>query len=137
MTDKHAKKDTCSKCGCEYFVWWIQDQGQYSSKTPWAFYDWQRHPRAACLRCNEPVPRRPVSYDLKQIAAELKATAQKSAYHGNALRVALDIPGVTQEDRILLRSYMRAHDGFDYLQVQLAALADRIAQTKEGAVEQK
>ena len=42
----------CHKCGCRYFVWWIEDQGVYSSKTAMEFYDRDRHLRAVCLECN-------------------------------------------------------------------------------------
>lgn len=43
-----------------------------------------------------------MTYDKKQIAAELTETALGNAYHGNALRVAKDLPGVTAEDRSVL-----------------------------------
>ena len=47
----------CCVCGCEYFVWWIREQGRFSSETPWEFYDRQRHPQAQCLDCARDVPR--------------------------------------------------------------------------------
>jgi len=43
-----------------------------------------------------------MKYDSQQIARELEATAQGRAYFGNALRVAKDIPGVTDADRAVL-----------------------------------
>lgn len=51
----------CCVCGCEYFVWWIPDQGCYATETPWECYDWQRHPRAVCRDCSRDVPRKPSS----------------------------------------------------------------------------
>ena len=47
----------CCVCGCEFFVWWIREQGRYSSETPWEYYDRERHPRAVCLDCSRDVPR--------------------------------------------------------------------------------
>jgi hypothetical protein len=43
-------------CGCEYFVWWKSNQGQYSGETYWAKYDREKHPRAVCHDCNRDVP---------------------------------------------------------------------------------
>lgn len=38
-------------CGCKYFVWFVREQGRYSSDTPWECYDWERHPCAVCSKC--------------------------------------------------------------------------------------
>lgn len=43
-----------------------------------------------------------MTYDAIQIAKELEETAQGNGYHGNALRVAKDIPDVTDEERAVL-----------------------------------
>jgi len=65
-------------------------------------------------------------YGLKQIAAELLATAQGDAYHGNALRVAKDIPGTTDEVRLLLDACMTR--GIDFnMRMRLHDLAIRIS----------
>jgi hypothetical protein len=53
-----AKQPGCA-CGCWYFVWWIREQGRYSSETPWECYDQKRHLRAVCLDCSRDVPRTP------------------------------------------------------------------------------
>ncbi len=41
-------------------------------------------------------------YNEKRIGWELERTAMGDGYYGNALRVAKDIPGVTDEERSLL-----------------------------------
>jgi hypothetical protein len=43
------------KCGCDQFVYWMEDQGLFSRGVDWGFYDPRRHPQAACLRCNRSV----------------------------------------------------------------------------------
>lgn len=65
-------------------------------------------------------------YGLKQIAAELLATAMGEAYHGNALRVAKDIHGVTAEDRSLLDACMTRAIDFN-MRMRLQDLAIRIS----------
>lgn len=41
-------------------------------------------------------------YGLRQIADELGQTASGAAYHGNALYVAVDVPGLSPDDRQVL-----------------------------------
>jgi hypothetical protein len=65
-------------------------------------------------------------YRRKQNAAELRATALGEAYHGNALRVAKDIPGVTDKDRSLLDACMTRGIDFD-MRMRLQDLAIRIS----------
>jgi hypothetical protein len=48
-----------------------------------------------------------MKYDKHQIAKELRATASNEAYYGNALYVAMDIPAVTKEDRMVIKRYLR------------------------------
>lgn len=48
----------------------------------------------------------PSVYNLKRIGWELERTAMGDGYYGNALYVALDIPGVTEKDRQLLHRYL-------------------------------
>lgn len=58
-------------------------------------------------------------YDKYQIARELDATAQGHAYFGNALRVAKDIPGLTDDDRAVLDRYATGQQiGTDHIRLQ-------------------
>lgn len=62
-------------------------------------------------------------YSLPQIAWELHYTASGDGFHGNALRVAKDIPGVTDEDRALLDRYATGMNrGTDHVELQCLAL---------------
>lgn len=45
------------------------------------------------------------TYNCRQIARELLETAAGTAWHGNALRVACDIPCITPEQRSILQAY--------------------------------
>ncbi len=45
------------------------------------------------------------TYNARRIGWELERTAMGDAYFGNALRVAMEIPGVTDEDRAVLQRY--------------------------------
>lgn len=45
-------------------------------------------------------------YSLRKIAAELLSTAQGEAYHGNSLRVAKDIPGISSIERSTLDAWL-------------------------------
>ncbi|MCM3583827.1 hypothetical protein M3795_25480 [Ralstonia pickettii] len=64
-----------------------------------------------------------MTYDAKQIARELTATALGNAYHGNALRVAKDIPGVTSEDRAVLERFATGRNGgMDHVALQDIAI---------------
>lgn len=61
-------------------------------------------------------------YSLKQIAKELTATALGDAYYGNALRVAKDLPGLTDADRALLDRYATGtQSGTDHVCLQVLA----------------
>jgi hypothetical protein len=65
-------------------------------------------------------------YNTPQIAWELQETASGNAYHGNALRVAKDVPGVTDDDRALLDRYATgANRGTDHVALQDLALRIR------------
>lgn len=65
------------------------------------------------------------SYSLHRIAWELAQTASGNAYHGNALRVAKDLPGLCDTDRALLDRYATGNQaGTDH--VALCDLAIRI-----------
>lgn len=46
-----------------------------------------------------------MKYDTQRIAYELTETALGNSYYGNALRVAKDLPELTQEDRSVLDRY--------------------------------
>lgn len=46
-------------------------------------------------------------YTLKQIATELLETALRTTYHGNALYVALWVPGLNHDDRAVLDRWLR------------------------------
>lgn len=72
-------------------------------------------------------------YNGHRIAWELERTAKGDGFYGNALRVAKDIPGLTDEDRALLDRYATGgHAGTDHVKLQDLAL--RVAAlTKEGA----
>ena len=43
------------KCGCDEFVWYIESQGRYSSRTDRKYYDPRRHPGAVCRACNRDI----------------------------------------------------------------------------------
>jgi hypothetical protein len=45
------------------------------------------------------------AYNARRIGWELERTAMGDSYYGNALRVAMDIPCVTDEDRAVLQRY--------------------------------
>lgn len=47
-----------------------------------------------------------MAYTLRQICDELQATAEGKAYYGNALYVARDIPGVTDDERNMLSRWL-------------------------------
>lgn len=67
------------------------------------------------------------TYSLEQIAQELDQTAHGFAYHGNALRVAKEVPGVTAADRAVLDRYATGGQrGTDH--IALADIAIRIRQ---------
>lgn len=69
-------------------------------------------------------------YGLKQIAKELVATALGEAYYGNALYVAMDIPGLTEDERHVLKRYLDGtQSGTDHCALQ--QIAAKIAATVE------
>ncbi|MDD2741264.1 MAG: hypothetical protein PHV02_03265 [Rhodocyclaceae bacterium] len=45
-------------------------------------------------------------YDNRAIAAELAATALGQAYYGNALYVAVDMPGLSEDERLCLKRWL-------------------------------
>lgn len=58
-------------------------------------------------------------YDAKRVAKELIATALGEAYHGNALYVAKDIPGLAEEERwVILRYLDGTQCGTDHIELQ-------------------
>ena len=48
----NAKLPQQCLCGCRVFMWWIEEQKQFSLPTAWADYNPQLHPRARCYRCD-------------------------------------------------------------------------------------
>lgn len=75
-----------------------------------------------------------MAYDLTQIARELTATALAEAYHGNALYVVKDVPGLSAEEKAVVQRYLAgAQTGTDHC--ALLALANRLTggQEKENA----
>lgn len=73
-------------------------------------------------------------YSVAQIAFELERTAMGDGFYGNALRVAKDIPGVTDADRALLDRYATGQQtGIDHVALQdLALRIDTIAKATGG-----
>lgn len=69
-------------------------------------------------------------YETKQIAREILATAMGETFYGNALRVAKDLPGVTEEERHLLDACMRSGIDF-YRRMRLQDLAIKILRINE------
>lgn len=64
-----------------------------------------------------------MTYDTKQIAQELYATAIGRVYYGNALRVAKDLPGVSDSDRAVLDRYATGQQcGMDHVRLQDIAI---------------
>lgn len=64
-----------------------------------------------------------MKYSAHQIARELNATALGQAFYGNALRVAKDIQGLTDEDRAVLESYATGKQkGSDHILLQEVAM---------------
>jgi len=75
------------------------------------------------------------SYNAARIAWELERTAKGDGHYGNALRVAKDIPGLTDEDRALLDRFATGRNGgTDHVALQdLALRIDAIAKATERA----
>ena len=62
-------------------------------------------------------------YNHKRIGWELERTALGDGYYGNALRVAKDIPGLTDQDRAVLDRYATgAQQGTDHIALQDIAM---------------
>ena len=62
-------------------------------------------------------------YNHKRIGWELERTAMGDGYYGNALRVAKDIPGLTDQDRAVLDRYATgAQQGTDHIALQDIAM---------------
>jgi hypothetical protein len=51
-----------------------------------------------------------MNYDAQRIAQELDQTAQGYSYYGNALYVAMGMPGVTDDERRMLHRYMNGSE---------------------------
>jgi len=70
-------------------------------------------------------------YNLHRVAWELERTALNDGFYGNALRVAKDIPGVTDEERALLDRYATGgiqsmdHCALQRLAMKIDEMADR------------
>lgn len=63
-----------------------------------------------------------MGYGPKEIARELTATALGEAYFGNALYVARDTPGLTEEEKRVLSRYLDGtHNGTDHVRLQRIA----------------
>ena len=64
-----------------------------------------------------------MTYDLTVIAKELRATADGEAYYGNALRVAKDLPFLTDVDRAVLDRWatgaQNSADRFDLQEIAI------------------
>lgn len=104
MTTTHDNTD-CDDCGSECSVNWVPVE--------------------------EPAQPEVVKYDLARIADELDWTAQGLAYSGNALRVAKDIPGVTDVQRSLLDRYATgAQKDTDHIALQDLAISIRLQGAK-------
>ena len=73
-------------------------------------------------------------YNRHRIAWELERTAMGDGFYGNALRVAKDVPGVTDQDRSLLDRYATGKAEGLAERLALCELAMRIDQTKEEAL---
>jgi len=62
-------------------------------------------------------------YTAKRIAWELDRTAQGDAYYGNAIHVAMDIPGLSDADQMVLHRYAFGKaQGTDHVALQDIAL---------------
>lgn len=67
-----------------------------------------------------------MTYDLKQIAHELDETAAGRAHYGNALYVAMDIPGMSQSERLCLQAHIQGTDtAYDGWRLQRIAMRVR------------
>lgn len=72
-------------------------------------------------------------YNHKRIGWELERTALGDGYYGNALRVAKDIPGLTDQDRAVLDRYATgAQQGTDHIALQDIAMRVYAAQGEGG-----
>lgn len=72
-------------------------------------------------------------YNHKRIGWELERTAMGDGYYGNALRVAKDIPGLTDQDRAVLDRYATgAQHGTDHIALQDIAMRVYAAQGEGG-----
>jgi len=62
-------------------------------------------------------------YNAQRIGWELERTAMGDGHHGNALRVAMDVPGITAEDKAVLQRYATGRDcGTDHVALQEIAM---------------
>lgn len=88
---------------------------------------------AAALRAAIAKAEGRISYNAARIAWELQRTAMGDGHYGNALRVAKDIPGVTDDDRALLdRFAIGRNGGTDHVALQDLALRIDASTKAEG-----
>lgn len=82
----------------------------------------QQYAADPCPVCHPP----PTRYDANQIAWELDQTALGAAHYGNALRVAKDLPQVTDTDRAMLDKWACGRQtGTDHIALQDIAIRIR------------
>lgn len=91
----------------------------------WGVFGAERVPigemRAALAAIDEAQPAQ--KYNAARIAWELERTAVGDGFYGNALRVAKDIPGLTNDERLLLDRYATGQScGIDHVALQSLAL---------------
>ena len=77
------------------------------------------------------------TYNLKQIANEIQATAEGRAFYGNALFVAMDLPFLTAEDKNIIDLYQTGQNrkyGMDStaLRMRLQDIVVKIRRESEG-----
>ena len=109
--------EICDDCGDK----WADDRGGKPA------FKWPECVEKARALLNEGEPAG--QYNRKRIGWELERTAMGDGYYGNALRVAKDIPGLTDQDRAVLDRYATgAQHGTDHLALQDIAMRVYAAQ---------
>lgn len=75
-----------------------------------------------------------MTYNIKKIAHELDETARGLAYYGNALYVAMDIPGMSQSERLCIQAHLHgtdtASDGWRLQRIAIRLLEDKFEVTE-------